>query len=105
MDLTTKAGKSTIEVELRKEQILSNVLGLPLDTPKPIYFEYPLQYSNGVERVLFRGMAAHGYQLQRWGVDGGVSLHHSSDLRYKIKNHPIDNGMVQISIANRHLLL
>ncbi|MDR0368093.1 MAG: TonB-dependent receptor [Bacteroidales bacterium] len=77
-------GQTTFSAELRNEQILSTVLGLPMDTPKYASFEGNVQYTNEANRILFRGLLSHGYEYGKFAVNAGASFHHNNDYGSKI---------------------
>ncbi len=76
-------GKTTLSAELRNEHILSTVLGYPMDTPKPAPFEGDIQYTHETDRTLFRGLLSQGYEYLNFGINAGVSFHHSNDFENK----------------------
>ena len=87
-------GQTTIGAELRSEHILSTVLGYPMAAPKPVPFEWDVQYTHQTGRTLLRGLLSQAYRYRNFGANAGVSFHHNSDfgnkfcfagdLRYKV---------------------
>lgn len=88
------AGQTSVTTELRKEHIFSNVLGHPMEKSHPVPFEHNVQFTNEMSRILMRAFLAQGYEYRNFGVNAGVSFHHSNDfgnkfcfagdIRYKI---------------------
>lgn len=90
----TPIGQTVLGAELRNEHILSNVLGLPMSTPKVVPFEKDILFTNEADRVLLRNSLTQGYEYRNLGINAGVSFHHSNnfgrwfrfagDVRYKV---------------------
>ncbi len=103
-------GQTTVSAELRNEHIFSNVLGHPVEAPRPVPFEGDAHYTNEVGRTLFRGFFSQGYEYRNVAANAGVSFHHSSDfgnkyclagdVRYKFNRH-----FVLYAAANQSLRL
>ena len=109
-NFNTLFGQTTLNVELRDEYILSNVLGHTMGVPKPVPFEAGEQYTKDANRTIFRAFFSQGYEFTRFALTGGVSFHHSNDfgskfcfagdVRYKFTNH-----MLLYIAANQSLRL
>jgi iron complex outermembrane receptor protein len=76
-------GQTSLGAEFRTEEILSTVLGRPLERPERASFEGDVLYTNRARRSLFRGLLSHGYERGRVALNVGVSFHHSNDYGFK----------------------
>lgn len=89
-----KHGRTRMGIEFRDEQILSNVLGDPLSTPRAIKGFADTLYTRGHNRSLVNLFVDHTIYLSRLVVSGGGIVTHSNrygvnwnygfDLSYRI---------------------
>ncbi len=77
--LHTPLGTTTLDAELRREGIESNVLGYPTADPRRVPFEKGAWYDHGTERNLLRVLLSQGYTARGIAANAGVSLHRSDD--------------------------
>lgn len=72
------AGTTSIGVEIREEQILSNVLGKVLDEPVDVPGEVRGEYLRQDARTNLSAFVEHGVELRRWRVNGGLLINDNS---------------------------
>ncbi len=82
-ELQSQIGLTTLSVEMRNEHIYSNVLGYPMDTPKPVPFEDNQYYTKHANRNTYKTFLSHSVELGKVAVTGGVSIHNSNDFGTK----------------------
>ena len=83
--LSTKIGLTTVAAELRNEHIYSNTLGYDMDDKRKVPFENDVYFTKHANRNILRAFASQSIEVVgRFGVAGGVSLHHSSDFDTKV---------------------
>lgn len=66
-----KYGKTAVGIEYRSENILSNVLGEPLDEPVEVPGGNAF-YTKSLSRSTFSGFLEHAYHAENWSVSAGV---------------------------------
>lgn len=71
-------GKSAFGFEYRSENILSNVLGEPLDEPVSVAGEKTF-FTKSKSRNIISGFAEHVYYTNKWILSAGVMGNHISD--------------------------
>lgn len=108
--IRSSLGVTTLAAELRNEQIYSNVLGEPMDAPKPVPFEEGKEYTFFSGRNNLRALLSHNIDLQYLSVTGGISMHYSSkfDTRYCYAfdvRVPLNNHALVYVAANQSLRL
>ena len=64
-------GKSAIGIEYRSENILSNVLGEPIDEPVAVSGETAF-YTKSQSRSTYSGFLEHVYYAEKWSVSAGI---------------------------------
>ncbi len=84
LEYTSLIGRTNLSIELRHEEILSNVLGHPLNKPIQYPFEGDISFTHRADRTLLRTLLYHSYQYHNLGLNAGASLHHSSDFGQRL---------------------
>ncbi|MDR0659290.1 MAG: TonB-dependent receptor [Prevotellaceae bacterium] len=106
----TKIGLTTVAVELRNEHIYSNTLGYDMDDPRKVPFENDIYYTKHADRNTLRAFASQSLELGRFGITGGVSIHHSSDFDAKVcfaldSRFQLGNSTILYGAVNQSLRL
>lgn len=78
--IPSKFGISSIGVDARYEGILSNVLGTPLDDPKPIDGVDNTAYTNGKERYNYSLFLEHNVVLGKFTASAGLMFNYNTQL-------------------------
>ena len=69
-------GKTTLGVDIRNEHIFSNVLGVKMETPKPVPFEKNKKYTFEDNRLISNIFLDHLIRMDNWSFSGGAALSH-----------------------------
>ena len=69
-------GKTTLGVDIRNEHIFSNVLGVKMETPKPVPFEKNKKYTFEDNRLISNIFLDHLIRMDKWSFSGGAALSH-----------------------------
>jgi iron complex outermembrane receptor protein len=86
-------GKTSLGLDFRSENILSNVLGEPLSTPIKVPGEDGVFYTNGHTRNNISLFAEHSIYLSRFSFSAGLMVSQNSDNKDKISLYPgVDLG-------------
>lgn len=72
-------GKTMVGTELREEDIISNVLGTPLNTPVKIVGT-DKYYTNGTDRLNTSAFVEHSYSYKNLFLSAGLMFNHSNDF-------------------------
>jgi len=86
-------GKTSLGLDFRSENILSNVLGEPLSKPIKVPGEDGVFFTNGHTRNNISLFAEHSIYLSRFSFSAGLMVSKNSDLKDKISLYPgVDLG-------------
>jgi len=94
----SKFGTSSIGYDFRSEEVVSNVLGEPLDNPEAVTGEVPgAFYNNGADRQNHSVYFEHTYSKGDFFASAGVMYNHNTDfgeeffpgadVSYQVTNH------------------
>jgi len=90
---TGKYGKTSMGADYRFEHILSNVLGNPLDSPRPVPGEANGSFTKAYQRESMSLMAEQSYFLDKFSVSAGFLTHINKSLPKGFSIYPgIDIG-------------
>ena len=78
---TGMLGVTNAGIEIRNEQIISNVLGIPLGEPVPVSGYEGSFYTNWDDRLSEGFWADHLITLNRFSLKAGVLLYHLSEMK------------------------
>ncbi|MGE5394757.1 MAG: TonB-dependent receptor plug domain-containing protein, partial [Candidatus Saccharibacteria bacterium] len=81
-------GKTALGAELRSENIKSNVLGEPLDTPEEVPGEPGQFFSKSYSRTITSFFVEHSVYLNNLAISAGAMANHISDLDSKWNIYP-----------------
>lgn len=88
-------GKTSLGIDYRSENILSNVLGEPLSSPESVPGESGAFFTKGHTRNNVSFFAEHSIYLSSFSVSTGVMISYNNDLKDKISLYPgIDLGFL-----------
>ncbi|HPS09932.1 MAG TPA: TonB-dependent receptor [Paludibacteraceae bacterium] len=73
-------GKTTLGVDIRNEHIFSNVLGVKMETPKPVPFEKNKKYTFEDNRLITNIFLDHLIRMDKWTFSGGAALSHAKQF-------------------------
>lgn len=82
-----KLGKTAFGVELRSENILSNVLGEELDTPREVPGE-DASFTKSKSRNIVSGFLEHAYYYQSWTFTAGLLSNYISESNLGLNVYP-----------------
>ncbi|MDR1919194.1 MAG: TonB-dependent receptor [Tannerellaceae bacterium] len=77
----SKLGSTSLGVDLRREDILSSVLGKPMEQPQG-------NYKKSDERTNAGAALEHTLVWRRWALSAGALLHHTTLLKSEYKLYP-----------------
>ncbi len=80
-------GKSSFGIEFRSENILSNVLGEPLDNPVEVPGENA-EFTKSKTRNIISGFLEHVFYKNNWVMSGGLLINHISETNPVINIFP-----------------
>jgi vitamin B12 transporter len=81
LSLPNLLGTTVVGTEQRQENILSNVLGIPLSSPKDDFFDSTGHFTKSKTRTNTRLYADHTFYLEKLTVSGGLSVNLNSDVK------------------------
>jgi len=88
-------GKTSLGIDFRSENILSNVLGEPLSSPESVPGESGVFFTKGHTRNNVSLFAEHSIYLNNFSVSTGFMVSYNNDLKDKISLYPgIDLGFL-----------
>lgn len=88
----SKAGRTAIGVEFRSENILSNVLGEPTDTPSKVPGENA-EFTKSKTRNIISGFLEHVYYSEKWTLSAGLLSNYFTESNLGINFFPgVDIG-------------
>ena len=89
------AGKTSLGLDYRSENILSNVLGEPLSSPQSVPGEKGALFTKGHTRNNVSFFAEHSVYLSKFSVSTGLLISYNNDLKSKISLYPgLDVGFL-----------
>lgn len=77
-DYASQHGKTSIGIELRNENILSNTMGDPLLIPQDVPFEKEAQFTKAKNRMNINYFAQHAFFINNFSASIGVSGNYNS---------------------------
>ena len=85
-NFSTCIGKSAIGAEIRSENILSNILGEPMNDTLDVPFESEGKFTRNHHRENFGLFVEHSYKFSNLNISGGIYYNLNSDFANKINS-------------------